>query len=128
MSSFGKFRTCFGEFRTNFIVVAMHSSELHNHSLIWSPTVAWRPTPQWLLRLLGKIRGSIFDELFFVLSVGMTEKRVTETWSHAWSMVPSVLEYTFCGEFVCYEWVVWPRGALACALGTSFFTRAKRWR
>ena len=27
--SFGKIRTCFGEFRTNFIMIAMTSSKLH---------------------------------------------------------------------------------------------------
>jgi hypothetical protein len=33
MVSFGKFHTCFGEFRTNSIMIAMTSSELHNQSL-----------------------------------------------------------------------------------------------
>ena len=32
--SFGKIRTWFGEFRTNFIMIAMTSSKLHNQSLI----------------------------------------------------------------------------------------------
>ena len=32
--SFGKFRTRFGAFRTNCIMIAMTSSELHNQSLI----------------------------------------------------------------------------------------------